>query len=74
VRERGGNYLPALGLRLKDGLQVVFLGNVDGVFHGGSAFTLHGGQRFVFLDFFLAFGGRSAYDPTRLWNVTTVHY
>ncbi len=38
VRERGGNYLPALRLRLEDGLQVVFLRNVDGVFHRGCEF------------------------------------
>ena len=34
VRKRGGNHLEALGVGLENGLQVVFLRNVDGVFHG----------------------------------------
>jgi hypothetical protein len=34
MRERGRNHLEAFGVGLKNGLQVVFLRDVDGVFHG----------------------------------------
>ncbi len=34
MRQHGGNHLAALGLGLKNGLEVVLFRNVDRIFHG----------------------------------------